>query len=189
MWRFPVRIILVVVIVFVVGGMILILTSYKYWLKSESLVDSEIESHIDIGLKSVHHVALKKGKKLWDLTSDSVQRIESQNHVSPLTLTFYPHTGKPIALSASHGTIKDNKNIEINGNIIIKQPPWQFVCDSVTYSYTQHEIMGHNNIAITSSGLTITAKAMNYHLSSGELTIMDSVTLTLTEPPSIGHSK
>jgi LPS export ABC transporter protein LptC len=191
MWRVPVKIILVVVIFFVVGGIILILTSYRYWLKPESLVNSNIESHIDIGLKTVHHVALKKGIKLWDLTSESVQRIDAQNHVTPLTLTFYPHTGKPIMLNAGHGTVKDNKDIEINGNIIIKQPPWQFVCDSITYSYSQHEIAGKNNIAITGRGLTITAKAMNYDLSSGQLTINESVCLTLTEPASFetGHSK
>jgi LPS export ABC transporter protein LptC len=191
MWRLPVKILLVVVIVFVVGGMILILTSYRYWLKPESLVNSKIESHIDIGLKTVHHVALKKGKKLWDMTSDSVQRIEAQNHVAPLTLTFYPHTGNPIALNAGHGTVKDNKNIEITGNIIIKQLPWLFVCDSITYSYTQHEIFGENNLAITGRGLTITAKSMTYNLSSGDLIINDYVSLTLTEARSLemGHSK
>jgi hypothetical protein len=39
---------------------VFILTSYRYWLKPGSLVDSQIESHIDIGLKTVHNVALKK---------------------------------------------------------------------------------------------------------------------------------
>jgi len=191
MWRFPVRIFLIVVIILIVGGIVLILTSYRYWLKPGSLVDSQIESHIDIGLKTVHNVAIKNGNKLWDLTSESIQRINAQNHVSPLTLTMYPHSGNPIALNAEHGTVYDNKNIEINGDIVIKQPPWQFVCDSLIYSYTRHEIYGKNNIAVTGCGLTITAKAMYYDLSCGKLTITDSVSLTVTDPTAIkmGHSK
>jgi LPS export ABC transporter protein LptC len=189
MWRFPVKIILIVIIVFVLGGIFYILTSYRYLLKPEILEDSSIESHIDVGLKTVHHVALKNGKKLWDLTSESVQRINSQNHVSPLTLTFYQHSGNPITLYASHGTVKDNNDIEISGNILIKQLPWQFVCDTLSYSYTRHEIFGKNNIAITGRGLTITAEAMNYDLSSGQLTIKDAVSLSVSETTALemGH--
>jgi LPS export ABC transporter protein LptC len=185
MWRFPVKIFLIVVIVFVVGGIVLILTSYRYLLKPESLVKSTIESHVDIGLKSVHHVALKEGKKLWDLKTESVQRINAQNYVSPLTLTLYPNAGSPIALKARQGIVKDNKDIEISGNIVIRQPPWQFVCHSLSYSYTRHEIVGQENIAITGQGVTITANAMYYDLSCGQLTIEDSVSLTVTEPTAL----
>jgi len=191
MWRFPVKIILIVVIVFVVGGIVYILTSYRYFIKPENIVDSTIKSHIDIGLKTVHHVALKNGNKIWDLTSESVQRMNSQNHVSPLTLTFYQDSGKPIALNARHGIVKDNKDIEISGNIIITQAPWQFVCDALSYSYTRNEIFGKKNIAITGRGLTITAKAMDYDLSSGQLTINGAVSLTVTDITAIemGHSQ
>jgi LPS export ABC transporter protein LptC len=191
MWRFSVKIFLIITIVIVVGGIICILTSYRYLFHHEQQIDSSIESHIDIGLKKVHHVAIKSGKKLWDLSSESVQRFNAKNHVSPLTLTMYPHSGKTIELTAGHGTVNDNKNIEIEDNILIKQPPWQFVCDSLIYSYTRHEIIGKNNIAITGCGLTITAKAMFYNLSDDKLTIADSVSLTVTQPTEIDkrHSK
>jgi LPS export ABC transporter protein LptC len=185
MWRFPIKILLILIIIFVAGGIVLILTSYRYWLKPESLVNSTIESNIDIGLKEIHHVALKKGKKLWDLTSESVQRINGQNNVTPLSLTFYPNAGDPIALKARHGIVNDNKDIHIVGDIVIKQALWQFVCDDLKYSYTRHEIIGNNNIAVTGRGLTITAKSMYYDLSSGQLTIKDSVSLTVTEPTAL----
>jgi len=191
MWRFSLKIVLIVIIGLVVGGMVFILTSYRYLFNSKNLIDSPIESHIDIGLKAVHHVAIKNGKKLWDLSSESVQRINAQNHISPLTLTLYPNSGKAITLTAVHGTVHDNKNIEIKEDILIKQPPWEYVCDSLIYSYTRHEIIGTNNIAITGYGLTITAKAMYYNLSDGQLTLSDSVALTITDPREIDirHSK
>jgi len=191
MWRAPVKIFLFAVILIIVCGMVLLLTSYRYWLKPKNLMDSQIESHIDIGLNSVHHVAVRNGHKLWDLSSESVHRIKAENYVSPLTLTVYPYIGDPITLNAKNGIVYDNKNIKITEDIVVKQSPWKFVCDSLMYYYTRHEIIGKQNIAITGCGLTITAKAINYDLSSGLLTVTESVGITISEPNSIhtGYSK
>jgi len=187
MWRSPVRIILIVVIVMVAGGIVLILSSYRYMVNTVNLVDTTIEQQIDIGLKTVHHVAVKNGKKLWDIHSETIQRVNGQSHFSPLTVTFFPHTGDAITLTGAHGIANDNKNIEIKGDIIITQGPWQLICDSLEYSYSQHDIIGKNHIAVTGSGMTLTANAMHYDLSNGQMTIMDDVTLTVN--PGIGIKK
>jgi len=183
MWRISLRIILILVIAAVIGGMIVILASYRYWLKPSRLMESKIESHVDIGLKKVHHVAMKNGRKLWDLHTSSVSRILDQSHFSPLTVTLYPHTGNPITMTGEHGYVTDNKNIEVSGNIRIKQPPWNFLCNSLTYSFTRHHAIGRDHIAVTGNGITMTAETLHYDLSSGVLTMSSTVALTVNRMP------
>ncbi|MBF0452728.1 MAG: LPS export ABC transporter periplasmic protein LptC [Candidatus Magnetomorum sp.] len=180
MWRIHVRIVLILIILTVAGGIVFVLTNYRYLLKPENMPISQMTSHVDIGLQTVHHVAVKNGKKQWELQSDDVQRISSDSFFSPLTVTFFPNTGDPIGVSSEKGCVKDNKNIEINGHIVISQPPWTISCDALIYSYTHHKITGNNNIAITGPGMMMTANALHYDLSSGQVTVQDSIELTVT---------
>ncbi|KPA19498.1 protein containing DUF1239 [Candidatus Magnetomorum sp. HK-1] len=181
MWRIHIRILLILVIISVVGGIVFVLTIYRYGVKPENLGISQIESHVDIGLQTVRNVAVKNGKKLWDLQSESVQRISSQSYFSPLTVTFFPNTGNIIELVSKNGCVKDNKNIEIKGHIVIRQPPWQITCDELSYSYTQHGISGKNNVSVKGPGMTMTAKSMHYDLSTHQVTIEEAVALTFTK--------
>ena len=181
MWRIHIRIFFILVIISVVGGIAIVLTFYRYGANPENLGISKIESHVDIGLQKVHHVAVKNGKKLWDLQSESVQRVSSQSFFSPLTVTFFPDVGNLIGLISQKGCVKDNKNIEINGHVVISQPPWQITCEELTYSYTRHDIMGKKNVSVKGPGLTMLADSMYYDLNTHQVTIEEAIELTLTQ--------
>jgi len=187
MWRIHVRIILIVVIFTVVGGIVFVLTSYRYLSKPEKMNLTKITSTVDIGLQEVHHVAVKNGKKQWELQSETVQRISGESFFSPLTLTFFPNNSEPIKLFSKKGCVSDNKNIEITDHITIKQSPWTISCEEVFYSYTDHSITAKKDISLTGPEMVLSANSVNYNLNTGSLIIQEAVSLTVIQHPTLNH--
>jgi LPS export ABC transporter protein LptC len=187
MWRIHIRIILIIIIITVISGIIFVLTSYRYLSKPESINLSKLATNVDIGLQTVHHVAVKDGKKKWDLQSESVQHVSSDSFFSPLTLTFFPNKGEAIDLLSDRGCVKDNKNIAIIGNIVIKQSPWTISCEELIYSYTNDDISAKNNISISGPGVKLTANALSYDLSTNVVTITNDVSITMTQTKALNR--
>lgn len=132
----------------------------------------------DLVINKFHHTATRKGIKDWELTAGSASYYNGKNMAvfqSP-SVTFFRKNSKTSHLEAKQGRLNtDSNNIEISGNIFIKDENYQIETEKLHYNHNERIIYANVPVTISGQNLNFKAASMTFDLEKNRIQLQGNV--------------
>jgi len=141
--------------------------------KAPQKPDSPDKTDAELSINSFHHTATKDGKTEWTLDAGSASFFSDSNRVrlSDIRMVFPKRSERSeIQLRADHGILDINTHdMEISGNIIVKNRRYRLQTEILHYSHESHIISTNKPVNILGPAIQLKADTMTVDLTRGRL--------------------
>ena len=155
------------VMLLIVGIVLAVFTGYRQTTETYDTPVSPIGEDSNARIAKVHQTATKDGETVWNLNAASVKYIETQKKAffRDISVTFFLKDGNKIYLTADEGVLNtDSNDIEINGNVVVKNATYQLATENISYQDKKRFIFSKTPVKITGHHLDLTAESMSIDL-------------------------
>ncbi len=158
-------------IVISLAAVIAVFINYRRILENpEKLISSfPVDSNLSIG--KIHQTSTKNGVKEFSLDAASAYYTASKKTVvlNDLSVTFFLKNKQEVYLTANKGILKtDSKDIEITGNIIVKNETSRLFTEKIQYKHGQRLLLSKVPVKIVGNSYQLTADRMSLDLNTNK---------------------
>lgn len=162
-----IKVFLLSVIIIAIGIVVSVFAGHRIVSNKHEVLTSAIQSKAKISINKFHQTATKNGIDQWDLDAKSAHLIESGKKVrfEEPVITFFLKDNKKVHLTANHGILKvDSNDMEITGNIAVKNEHYLLKTEKLYYSHNKRMIYSTFPVTISGDSLTFTANSISFDL-------------------------
>ena len=165
------KLFLLAFIVIALTAVIAVFINYRHILEnSEKLISSfPVDSNLSIG--KIHQTSTKNGVKEFSLDAASSYYTASKKKVvlNDLSVTFFLKNKQEVYLTANRGILKtDSKDIEITGNVIVKNESSRLFSEKIQYKHGQRLLLSKVPVKIVGNSYQLTADRMSLDLNTNK---------------------
>lgn len=158
-------------IVISLAAVIAVFINYRRILENpEKLISSfPVDSNLSIG--KIHQTSTKNGVKEFSLDAASAYYTASKKTVvlNDLSVTFFLKNKQEVYLTANKGILKtDSKDIEITGNVIVKNETSRLFTEKIQYKHGQRLLLSKAPVKIVGNSYQLTADRMSLDLNTNK---------------------
>jgi len=158
-------------IVVALTAVIAVFINYRRVLENpEKLISSfPVDSNLSIG--KIHQTSTKNGVKEFSLDAASAYYTASKKTVvlNDLSVTFFLKNKQEVYLTANKGIlITDSKDIEITGNVIVKNESSRLFTEKIQYKHGRRLLLSKVPVKIIGNSYQLTADRMSLDLNTNE---------------------
>lgn len=158
-------------IVISLAAVIAVFINYRRILENpEKLISSfPVDSNLSIG--KIHQTSTKNGVKEFSLDAASAYYTASKKTVvlNDLSVTFFLKNKQEVYLTANKGILKtDSKDIEITGNVIVKNETSRLFTEKIQYKHGQRLLLSKVPVKIVGNSYQLTADRMSLDLNTNK---------------------
>jgi len=158
-------------IVIALAAVIAVFINYRSILENpEKLISSfPMDSNLSIG--KIHQTSTKNGVKEFSLDAASAYYTASKKTVvlKDLSVTFFLKNKQEVYLTANKGILKtDSKNIEITGNVIVKNESTRLFTEKIQYKHSRRLLLSKVPVKIVGNSYQLTADRMSLDLNTNK---------------------
>jgi len=152
-------------------AVIAVFINYRRILENpEKLISSfPVDSNLSIG--KIHQTSTKNGVKEFSLDAASAYYTASKKTVvlKDLSVTFFLKNKQEVYLTANKGILKtDSKDIEITGNVIVKNESSRLFSEKIQYKHGQRLLLSKVPVKIVGNSYQLTADRMSLDLNTNK---------------------
>lgn len=139
---------------------------------------SSIPAGADLTIADIHQTATRDGRREWSLDAASARYINEKKQVvlTDLSMTFYLDDQQDLHLTADSGVLlTESKDVEINGNIVLKGKDALLTTDGLRYRHDQRILASDSPVEITGDAYRLTADRMQLDLNADRATFEGNV--------------
>ena len=152
--------------------------NYRRILNKPDNITSPIQKGINISINRLHQTATRNGMTEWNLEAKSAQLIDSKKEafLQDICLTFFLDDGEKIYLTAKQGVLKtDSNDIEVSGDIVIKNKNYRLKTENLHYEYGRRTISTDDTVQIFGVSFNLTADSMVFNFNTNKILLEGNV--------------
>ena len=142
------------------------------------------QNKANISIGKAHQTATRNGRMEWSLDAASADYIDknSQAIFKDLSVTFYLKDETRVYITANQGILKtDSNNMEIYGNVVVRNKDYQLRCENLHYNHDQRIIISKVPVNITGNSFELVADSMSLNLNTNTALFEGKVKGTFSE--------
>ena len=162
-----IRLALLAVILLMFGMIIAAFVGYRKESGSGDQTPSIPQDEATVAIGKVHQTATRNGKPAWRMDAGSVRFVEDQKEAffKDISIVFFLETGEKIYLSANEGILQtDSNDIEVNGDVVIRNADYRLKTETVLYRNEEHMITSKVPVEISGGSFNLIADGMQIDL-------------------------
>jgi len=162
-----IKIALISIIVISISLTFALFIGYRYFFKKPGKVIPVIADGSTITIEKIHQTSTKNGVVEWNLDAGSATYSADRKEAffKDLSVTFFTKDNQKIFLTADSGILKTESNdIEISGNIIIKNEEYLLKTEKIHYEHDKRIIFSMVPVKISGDSLNLAAGSMTIDL-------------------------
>ncbi|MDI6687196.1 MAG: LPS export ABC transporter periplasmic protein LptC [Desulfobacterales bacterium] len=163
---------LVAIMLVSLGAISAIFIGYRLILNKESKFISSLNTKANLSISKVYQTATRDGIKEWSLEAKSAYYIDAtkQANLKDVIVTFFLKDGGKVYLTADQGILKtDSNDIEVTGNVIVKNESYRLRTKKLNYEHTKRIIFSKVPVEIVGDSLNLTADSMSFDLNANRI--------------------
>lgn len=172
-------------LIFLTFGVVLIVfLQYRHVLEKIDTPVSIGLSKANISIGKAHQTATRNGIREWSLDAASADYTDknSQAIFKDLAVTFYLKDETKVYLTANQGILKtDSNDMEIYGNVVVKNKDYQLRCENLYYKHDKRIIFSKVPVNITGNSFELIADSMSLNLNTNKALLEGKVKGTFSE--------
>ena len=157
---------------------------YRQTTETHDTPVAPIGDDANIRMGRVHQTATKDGQTVWSLNAASAKYIETQQKAlfSDIWVTFFLKNGEKVYLTADEGVLKtDSNDIEIFGNVVVKNATYQLATEKLSYQDKKRFIFSKTPVKISGRHVDLMADSMSIDLHANKACFKGNVEGSLNE--------
>ena len=178
------KLILLATIVIALGTVIAIYIQFRSDVYvAEQVVESE-EPDATLSVNKIQQTATRDGKKEWSLEASSGHYLDKTRQLllKDVKVTFFLKDKSEIILKADQGTLNtDTSNIEVSGNVILKNNEYRMLTENLSYLHDQRLLYSKAPVRISGASAELAAESLSFDLDAKRLTLEGRVATTIDE--------
>ena len=102
--------------------------------------------------------------------------------IKDVKVTFFLKDKSEIILKADQGTLDtDTSNIEVSGNVILKNNEYRMLTENLSYLHDQRLLYSKAPVRISGASAELAAESLSFDLDAKRLTLEGGVATTINE--------
>lgn len=173
-----IKMVLISVIAVTITVTIAIFIGYRYISKKPEKVIPLVLDGSSISIGKIHQTSTKNGVVEWSLEASSASYSEDKKEASfeNLSVTFFTKDNMKIYLTADKGILKtESSDIEINGNITVKNEDYVLKTGKINYNNEKRIIFSDVPVEITGKSLNLLANSMTIDIDTNKAVLRGNV--------------
>ncbi len=177
--------------VVIIGGlaiMVAVFMGYRRILEKQEDLTSTFLKDVNVSIDKIHHVATKDGKTEWSLDARTARVKGDKNEVflEDISAVFFREDGTKVYLTGDEGLLKtDTKDIEVKGNVLVKNKDYRLKTEKLHYSHKKRVIICKVPVKLSGSSFNLTAETMTIDLNTQKAVFKGRVKGTIHEEISL----
>lgn len=166
------KFLLIAIILVSLGAISAVFIGYRLILNKEGKLISSLNNKANISLSKVYQTATRDGIKEWNLEAKSAAYVDAtkQANLQDVIVTFFLKDGGKVYLTADQGILKtDSNDIEVTGNVIVKNESYRLRTKKLNYEHTKRIIFSKVPVEIVGDSLNLTADSMSFDLNANRI--------------------
>ncbi len=177
--------------VIIIGGLAIIVAVFMGYRrihdKQEDLTTTFLKD-VNVSIDKIHHVATKDGKTEWSLDARTarVKGDKDEVFLEGISAVFFRKDGTKVYLTGDEGLLKTiSKDIEVSGNILVKNEDYRLKTEKLHYSHKKRVIICKVPVKLSGSSFHLTAETMSIDLNTQKAVLEGKVKGTIHEKISL----
>jgi LPS export ABC transporter protein LptC len=178
------KFILLATIVIALGTVIAIYVQFRSDVNVAEQAVESAEPDATLTVKNIQQTATRDGKKEWSLEASSGHYLDNTRQLllKDVKVTFFLRDKSEIILKADQGTLNtDTSNIEVSGNVILKNNEYRMLTDNLSYLHNQRVLYSKAPVRISGAAAELVAESLSFDLDARRLTLEGGVATTIDE--------
>jgi len=174
---------LLIIILSAVGMIVSVFIGYRQVSTAPELLLTSIKEGANLSLGKIRQTATRDGLKEWSLEADSANYMEAENKVDlkKLAMIYFLEDNREVYLEADQGILQtDTNDIEVSGNVVIRNDEYQMKTDHLSYDHGQRIIICDQSIRIWGQDSEIKAESAKYDLNADKIVLKGNVVATVS---------
>ncbi len=173
-----IQIILISVISVTISVTVAVFIGYRYISKNPEKAIPLVLDGSSISIEKIHQTSTKNGVVEWSLDANSASYNEDKKEAvfEDLSVTFFTKDNLKIHLTADKGILKtESSNIEIRGNITVKNEDYVLKTGKINYDNEKRIIFSKVPVEISGKSLNLVAGSMTIDLNTNKAELSGKV--------------
>lgn len=173
-----IQIILISVISVTISVTVAVFIGYRYISKKPEKAIPLVFDGSSISIEKIHQTSTKNGVVEWSLDANSASYNEDKKEAifEDLSVVFFTKDNLKIHLTADKGILKtESSNIEIRGNITVKNEDYVLKTVKINYDNEKRIIFSKVPVEISGKSLNLVAGSMTIDLNTNKAELSGKV--------------
>lgn len=173
-----IKIALITVIVLTITAICTVVIGYRYFSRKPEKMLPAVLDGTSISIERISQISTKNGIVEWSLEARSAIYSEDKKeaYFKNLTVTFFTRDKQEIYLSADKGTLRtESGNIEINGNVTIKNNDYMLKTGKISYDNKKRIIISKEPVELIGKASNLVANSMAIDLNTNKAELIGKV--------------
>jgi len=173
-----IKIILISVISVTISATVAVFIGYRYISKNPEKAIPLVLDGSSISIEKIHQTSTKNGVVEWSLDANSASYNEDKKEAvfEDLSVVFFTKDNLKIHLTADKGILKtESSNIEIRGNITVKNEDYVLKTGKINYDNEKRIIFSKVPVEISGKSLNLVAGSMTIDLNTNKAELSGKV--------------
>ena len=173
-----IQIILISLIAVTISVTVAVFIGYRYISKKPEKVISLVLDGSSISIEKIHQTSTKNGVVEWSLDANSASYNEDKKEAifEDLSVVFFTKDNLKVHLTADKGILKtESSNIEIRGNITVKNEDYVLKTGKINYDNEKRIIFSKVPVEISGKSLNLVAGSMTIDLNTNKAELSGKV--------------
>jgi len=183
-----IKLFLSVVIIGCLAIIVAVFMVYRRVLEKQEDLTATFQSDVNVSIDKYHHVATKDGKNELSLEARTARVMGEKNEVilEDISAVFFREDGTKVYLTGDEGLLKtDSKDIEVKGNILVKNKEYRLKTEKLHYNHKKRVIICKVPVKLTGNAFLLTAETMSIDLNTQKAVFEGRVKGTIHEKISL----
>ena len=183
-----IKLFLSVVIIGCLAIIVAVFMGYRRILDKQEDLTAVFQNDVNVSVDKIHHVATKDGKTEWSLDARTARVKNDKNEVilEDISAVFFREDGTKVYLTGDEGLLKtDSKDIEVKGNILVKNKDYRLKTEKLHYNHKKRVIICEVPVKLSGSSFQLTAETMSIDLNTQKAVLEGRVKGTIHEKISL----
>ncbi len=183
-----IKLFLSVVIIGCLAIIVAVFLGYRRILEKQGDLTAAFQKDVNVSIDKIHHVATKDGKTEWSLDARTAKVKGDKNEVflEDISAVFFRKDGTKVYLTGDEGLLKtDSKDIEVKGNVLVKNTEYRLKTENLHYSHKKRVIICKVPVKLSGSSFLLTAETMSIDLNTKKAVLTGRVKGTIHEKISL----
>lgn len=173
-----IKIALITVIAITITAVFAVIIGYRYFSKKPEKLLPVVLDGTSISIERISQISTKNGIVEWSLEARSAIYSEDKKEAffEDLTVTFFTKDNQKIYLSANKGSLKtESGNIEINGNVTIKNNDYMLKTGKINYNNKKRIILSKAPVELSGKSSNLVANSVAIDLNTNKYELIGKV--------------
>jgi len=183
-----IKLFLSVVIIGCLAIIVAVFMGYRRILDKQEDLTAVFQNDVNVSIDKIHHVATKDGKTEWSLDARTARVKGDKNEVilEDISAVFFREDGTKVYLTGDEGLLKtDSKDIEVKGNILVKNKDYRLKTENLHYNHQKRVIICKVPVKLSGRSFQLTAETMSIELNTQKAVLEGRVKGTIHEKISL----